>query len=864
SQSAAFDEKFLYKRNEIQAKSIDSILKKGANLFVGVGAAHLPGERGVIEMLRVMGYTLRPIKMKTRDPQHKEAIEKIRVPVQFSKQASEDGFFTVNIPGKLYGFGPAFGGVNMKQYADMTNGSYYMVTRILTNAAILGHSEAQVERKIDSVLYENIPGKILSRKTIVRNGYRGFDISNRTRRGDHQRYNIFITPFEIIIFKMSGNANYVALGTEAEQFFSSIQLKELKQDAGANGWRKFRPSYGGFEVEVPHEPFLFQGANWQYAAYDAGSKTAFEIIRTDVHNHDFLEEDSFDLNLMEESFASSDFIQRQTGRRYLSANGYPVLDVAYKFKDSSVAQVRFLINGPRYYTLVAKAQQENKGMQQFINSFQVKPFVYGEAKTEKDTALFYSVKTPVPLFKTKKLEMFPAGLYSGGNQNNDDDSLIDNGTYLDRVIENDSTGERVFVSFYKPSSYHFVDDTKTLNSPEKDEDEDWILYKKKVDTLANKAIVSHYQHRSKASSRMLVTKAYEKDGIDYVLRAQADTVLGPGSFITTFFETFTPSDTLKGVDVKKKKTALFFAQLFSKDTMEHKKAIKNIYSVQMDSTDFTMLKKSIEQLSWKEKKYLELKKDFIGKLVFVPTKEASDFLRTIYYAAGDTVDLQYTALETLLGQATDYSYKTFAGIMENDPPVLDLQTGAASVRTTSYTRTSTTISPAENYDDYESGYNDGAFMNDLTDTVKLTAGIYKNLLPLINIDDYEQSVMELTSTLLDSNVISAKDYETYLPKFIIEAKQALKKQFIKEKTKAIEKAQKDEEEKQNANRNNREDSDYGNSRLNLYAGLILPFWDKHPQVQTIFNQLLSSSDKRLKYNTAYLLLRNKRPVPDTM
>src|SRR5687767_3926143 len=43
STSEAFDEKFLYKRNEIQAESIDSILRSGSSLFVGVGAAHLPG-----------------------------------------------------------------------------------------------------------------------------------------------------------------------------------------------------------------------------------------------------------------------------------------------------------------------------------------------------------------------------------------------------------------------------------------------------------------------------------------------------------------------------------------------------------------------------------------------------------------------------------------------------------------------------------------------------------------------------------------------------------------------------------------------------------------------------------------------------
>ena len=42
SQSDAFDEKFLYRRNEIQANSIDSILKR-SSLFVGVGCGTSSG-----------------------------------------------------------------------------------------------------------------------------------------------------------------------------------------------------------------------------------------------------------------------------------------------------------------------------------------------------------------------------------------------------------------------------------------------------------------------------------------------------------------------------------------------------------------------------------------------------------------------------------------------------------------------------------------------------------------------------------------------------------------------------------------------------------------------------------------------------
>ena len=197
--SSAFDEKFLYKRNEIQAGSIDSILKTNLSLLVGVGAAHLPGNRGVIEMLRKMGYKMRPVKLGERDSQHKSAVEKLRVPVTFNTQTAEDGLFKVDIPGKFYKFGDD-ASLDQRQYADMANGSYYMVTRIMTNAWMWGHSMDDVYKTVDSLLYENVPGKIITKTNIVKNGYRGFAITNKTRRGDIQRYNIFVTPFEIIFF----------------------------------------------------------------------------------------------------------------------------------------------------------------------------------------------------------------------------------------------------------------------------------------------------------------------------------------------------------------------------------------------------------------------------------------------------------------------------------------------------------------------------------------------------------------------------------------------------------------------------------------------------------------------------------------
>ena len=226
-QSDAYIKHFLHDRNVIQANSMDTILKNGFSLFVGVGSAHLPGDNGVIELLRKKGYKLRPIKMIERDAKQKEEIEKMRCPVTFKNYKSEDDMYQVSMPGKPYDMGGSKY-LDTRQYSDMANGSYYVIARLRTHANFIGDDEKMVLSKMDSLLYENIPGKIISKTKINNNGYEGFAITNKTRRGDMQRYQIFVLPNEAIVFKMSGPNDYILNGSEADSFFNSIQLLPKK------------------------------------------------------------------------------------------------------------------------------------------------------------------------------------------------------------------------------------------------------------------------------------------------------------------------------------------------------------------------------------------------------------------------------------------------------------------------------------------------------------------------------------------------------------------------------------------------------------------------------------------------------------
>jgi uncharacterized protein len=51
-------EKLIYKRNRNMARKIEGFLGTNGTYFVVVGAAHLLGDRGIIQLLREKGYTV--------------------------------------------------------------------------------------------------------------------------------------------------------------------------------------------------------------------------------------------------------------------------------------------------------------------------------------------------------------------------------------------------------------------------------------------------------------------------------------------------------------------------------------------------------------------------------------------------------------------------------------------------------------------------------------------------------------------------------------------------------------------------------------------------------------------------------------
>jgi uncharacterized protein YbaP (TraB family) len=836
--SESYMEKFLYRRNEIQAASIDSIVRLHS-LFVGVGAAHLPGKRGVIELLRRKGYILRPIAMPDSDGARRDDIDKIRVPVRFSPFTSDDGDFTVQLPGKLYRR-PDSHTADSWQYADMGNGAYYMIGRVKTYGSFLGQKEESILKKVDSLLYENIPGRILKKTAITRNGYKGFDITGRTRRGDMQRYNILVTPYEVLVFKMSGNNDYVE-GKEADLFFNSIRIR----DYATPGWMDFTPPQGGFQIRFPRMPEQDRNAGgqdgmtrWEYEAVDSATGEAFLVWKKSVANYRFLEEDTADLALMEESFHRSDWIERLLSRHNGHYRGYPCLDAAYREKDGSYLRAKFLIEGAHYYLLATHSRNKDKTFTSFFDSFAFAPYRYTSFRQYTDT--FVNIETFTPV--VPDIDAGMRGVLERATSEEFLNSIPDYNTYWPRaktaLFQDDSTGETLFVSMTTFPKYYYPKDSAAFwkeESNEKKLREDLIISSKQAFRFNDSVYGYKYIYTDTNTIRRIHAWIFVKDNRLFRVLSLDDSLQGGGQLADRFYAALRPLDRRLGPSVFDNKLDLFFRDFYSRDSLLSRRAKDAIPNVYFGAAGVPSLLRAINNLAYNGKDYFETKTKLINELGYIDdsavVKEVVGGLKDIYEKARDTSTFQNAALKALAHQKTGAAYALLKVLLIQDPPVF------------------------ENSSDYN------YLFQDLGDSLALARTLFPGLLQLATVDDYKEDIQSLLTDLVDSGYLKAPDYDSYFSQLYFDAKIQWKKQEGRDEKKLQRKEEDSGEATAGAGEGGEGDTD---NPLDNYAVLLMPFYDRNPAIPRFFDKLLQSKDPLLRLSTLILLLRHDKPVADSI
>ncbi len=541
----------LYIRNEHMARRLDSAMQRH-KVFAGIGAAHLPGKKGVLALLREKGYRVRPLVSGASEQgarMKEKFVKSFRKP-ELKLQGPEDHFFSIRLPHKLY---PVVTGQHTTYISpDLTNGSYFMVHRIPTRSYLNPTATYNID-DLEGLLFENIPGKILEKKRIVRQGFQGLDIRNQLKDGDLQRYQIFTTPLEILVFKMAGQGRYV--DQYSGPIFNSLEFKPLKE-----GKVHLTSAFRDFEVKVPaYYSFANQDriGSRRLEGYNPAGGSYFFLEQANLNDFDFIEKDQFELQQIQQRFYQQQGLQPEFDP---FVNQSLTSSAPLKDHPDQKLYLKTQIRRGEYY-LLGILTPDPKEAQTYFDSFQLHEPRYPEAfETIRDTALYFSTVSPVAPRK-----FVETNLRSFKSQN----QVKSYDPYTKKTVYQHADNEAILVTLNKSHDYMTFPGIDSLWALRKKQysEASFRIRKEKEDRLPDGSRELQLLLTDTASSRGVLVKNIVKGGLLYELKANVDT-LGQGSrFVTEFFDHFQPLDTLIGRDMMEDKVDDFFTALRSNDSI---------------------------------------------------------------------------------------------------------------------------------------------------------------------------------------------------------------------------------------------------------------------------------------------------------
>lgn len=823
-------------RNKIMAKSIDSIAKTGS-LFSAVGAAHLAGKEGIIELLRQKGYTVKPLidVFTEKGKNQKKDIEAYFPNPNFVVTNTNDGMITLPLYKK-----------NIEEYQnlgspDFTNGGAINIKRIPLNQFLKKDSEVYKPKSLDSLFFEKIAGDILQKKYFEQENFSGYDIKNITKTGNNQRSRFYITPLEIISISMTGPMNYVR--QYENEVFENIKIKSFKTE-----WEKIKPKKGGFEIAIPAFNFVFGNTlekpnDIEIQAYDNQEKGYYFLTEKTVNDTNILENSEYEHKQIHYQFYLQHDLDSTSTQFDRDKNAY---SSASKLGAKKI-NLKSYILGNKYYLLgTVNASDENS--QRYFNSFSTAPFLYQsktrvltdslagfsieipEKQNEKlflnikkdkttsknafeDSSKFYSFESESK--KTVDLQFYK---YSKYESTISKDSLYaqfrksflnfrDNReeTYDDDEYNEDFTGiQNATTSLLRSSISSKKGFSKSLwNKLLKEENNDYRIIKETTSFDKDKNTFTYNALVSKSSATQAVKYKMIYRNNSYYLLSSLVEKNNPDNdpFIEKTFQTLRLRE-IEKQDVQSDKVSLFIEDAKSeKDTIRYS-ALKSAISLNIEKSDLDKITHFLNNFSFKDNE-TDAISTMLEKIGAIDDPRVIPFLEKYYKNENTKTTVRISILKALSKQKSKNGYKKINELLDFDLPLPD--------------------------NEYEITRLFYAFQNDAANSKELFPDIFQ----YYSIAEYNKPILDFTNDLLEKNLIAAKKLNSFKKIILTNAKLEYKRVVSWHQKKKIE-TEDDEESTEYFN-----EYDSANSLENIinYIDLLSSFGNNDSQTAELFNKI---------------------------
>jgi uncharacterized protein YbaP (TraB family) len=708
---SAYRDALLVRRNKKMAMRMDSLSRVRTMVFA-VGAAHLPGEQGLISLLRSKGFTVDPVFYSK---QIKPGDYKVReVDIPWVNVDDPGGYYKVQMPGKP-GDIELFGLLDMKMYFDIFKSTSFLVTSINYPYEKKG-IDSMIETFAQNIFKEKKPENAQS---ITINGIAGKEMEKTDNEGYKHGYIL-----------SRNNTIYMAVGfakkndqkgeTDVNKFLKSFHPHEV-EPAGTEKPYTYTDSALAFSIELPDKPksgddlvnlktdktiksnlmvsvdqktgaYLLFGVNRATAGYSiANDSSTLANIREGLKN----------------KYATiiSDTVYIKNNHLVLECNG-----TAKKVQVNMRAYYEF--RGNRWYALVAMydGNRQNISADRFFKSFKLLdfPVAQWEQKISEDSLLTAWVPSPIKYLNTK--------------DSGETSSSIRYETY-------DSTRSDTYVIIAEALGKYYWrnSDTTFWNKIVKNISSytDTLLSRKNV-TNGNINGVEVFV-KEKGSQNIKRREMFLFGDTLYTLSTTQHEENINDNNVNNFFENFRFRKPAPVTTIYKSKASLLLHDLSAADSATKAEATHALRTAPFDAKDLPLLHEAVLKKYTDSDDYKSCNEIIADAIIDLKDSSSLLFAKNNYSAITES-GIKSSLLDIISSYKTKENYAALTGMMLKSLPLKQLS--------------------------YE-------FINNIKDSGTLAATMFPAILPLLKDTITGPAVIDIAENLIDSNLISFTSFEKY-------------------------------------------------------------------------------------------------------
>jgi len=702
SDSASLD-KLLVKRNKKMAWRMDSLGHVRSMVFA-VGAAHLPGQQGLIRLLRQRGFSVEPVFFSKRIKQESYKLQEMDIP--WVSVADPNGYYKVQMPGKP-GDIEMYGLLTMKMYFNIFNGTGYLVTSAATPYG---------QKGIDSVtagFAENLfhDKQLKTAKNITINGISGKELEKKDEEGYKRGFILYKNNIIYMAVGFSTKTDDAGPVQEVKKFLDSFKPLENETAARAPVYT-YTDSVLAYQIDFPSKPQ--QGndiANktdktvYSSMLISVDQKTGsyyFAGINQAASGYSITNDSTTFANLRENLKAKFSKVAHDT--QYIK-NEHWVLEYDGIMQKANLnAKMYAVFRGNRWYTLMAMYDpaRPNPYVDSFLQSFKFIDFKTLSWKMQFSPDSLVSTWSPSPI------------QFNGP----EDSTGYTSSAY--RMFDTTHSDSYVIYPAAFGKYYWQNSDSALWNSIVKSSlsYKDTLLYKKEIRNNNQKGIEVLKKERGSLNATRFRSFLFGDSLYSISTTQQQAGILNSNT--DRFFEDFRFCRAVPLTHLYTSKAVLLLNDLLLEDSASRKKANDAMNTAPFTVVDLPLLHQAIlKKYPQTEYEYSNTNETIAKKITGLKDSTSLIFARKNYPLTTDK-KIKNILLEIIAGYMTNENYRVMADLMLQSPPADE----------TSW-----------------------KFTNLLTDTGKLTAGILPSLLPLLKDTIMSPVIIEIAASLIDSSLI---------------------------------------------------------------------------------------------------------------